>query len=100
MAIQIKEEYGILTILGVLNSETARLIAHHVKQLLEKSERVTISIEEVLDMDALAARAMEKLYRDSAQRNKILSIFGKQNRNIEAVLRRTNTHYILSPDRE
>ena len=100
MAIQIKEEYGILTILGVLNSETVRLIAHHVKQLLEKSERVTISIEEVLAMDALAARAMEKLYRDSAQRNKILSIFGKQNRNIEAVLRRTNTHYILSPDRE
>lgn len=100
MAIQIKEEYGMLKILGVLNSETARLATHHVKQLLEKSERVMLSLEGVLAMDTLAARSMEKLYRDSVQNNKVLSIIGNQNGNIAAVLQETNTHYILSSDRE
>ncbi len=100
MAIQIKEEYGMLKILGVLNSETARLTIHHVKQLLVKSERVMLSLEGVLSMDKMAAKAMEKLYHDTAQSNKVLSIFGNQNGNIADMLRETNTHYILSSDRE
>lgn len=100
MAIQIKEEYGMLKILGVLNSETARVTTHHVKQLLVKSERVMLSLEGVLSMDKMAAKAMEKLYHDSAQGNKVLSIFGNQNGNISDILRETNTHYILSSDRE
>lgn len=100
MAIQIKEEYGMLKILGVLNSETARVTTHHVKQLLVKSERVMLSLEGVLSMDKMAAKAMEKLYHDSARNNKVLSIFGNQNGNISDVLRETNTRYILSSDRE
>jgi len=99
MAIQIKEEYGMLKILGVLNSETARITTNHVNQLLEKKEQVMLSLEGVLSMDKMAARAMEKLYRNTVKNNKIISIFGNQNSNISDVLRETNTHYILSSDR-
>lgn len=100
MAIQMKEEYGILKILGVLNSETARLTTTHVNKLLEKTEQVMLSLEGVLSMDRTAAKSMEKLYNDSVQNDKMLSIFGIQNGNISDVLRETNTHYILSSDRE
>lgn len=99
MAIQINDEYGILKILGVLNSETARMIITHVNKILEKKEQVMLSLEGVLSMDRTAAKSMEKLYRDSAQNNKILLIFGNQNGNISDILRETKTHYILSSDR-
>lgn len=100
MAVQIKEEYGILKVLGVLNSETARLIIDHVNTLLETKERVLVSLEGVLSIDKMAAKSIEKLYTDAARNNKILSIFGRQNSNISGVMQATNTNYILSSDRE
>lgn len=99
MAIQIKEEYGMLKILGVLNVETSRLTANHVYKILEEKERVMLSLEGVSSMDKMAAKALEKLYHDTVRKNKILSIFGNQNDNISEILKETNTHYILSSDR-
>jgi anti-anti-sigma regulatory factor len=100
MAVQIKEEFGILKVLGVLNSETARLTSDHVNTLLETKERVLVSLEGVLSIDRVAAKSMEKLYTTAARNNKVLSIFGRQNANISEVLQATNTNYILSSDRE
>jgi anti-anti-sigma regulatory factor len=100
MAVQIKEEYGIFKVLGVLNSETASLTIDHVNTLLETKERVLVSLEGVLSIDKMAAKSIEKLYTDAVRNNKILSIFGRQNSNISEVMKATNTNYILSSDRE
>ena len=100
MAVQIKEQYGILKVLGVLNSETARLTINHVNALLETKERVLVSLEGVLSIDITAAKSIEKMYTGAVRNNKVLSIFGRQNSNISEVLKATNTDYILSSDRE
>ena len=100
MAVQIKEEYGILKVVGVLNSETARLTIDFVNTLLETKERVLVSLEGVLSLDKMAAKAIEKLYTNAVKNNKVLSIFGKQNSNISEVMQATNTNYIFSWDRE
>lgn len=100
MAVQIKEEYGILKVLGVLNSETARLTIDFVNTLLETKERVLVSLEGVLSMDKTAARFIGNLYTDTVRNNKVLSIFGRQNANIIDVLNDTNTNYTLGSDRE
>ncbi len=100
MAVQIKEQYGILKVLGVLNSETARLTINHVNALLETKERVLVSLEGVLSIDITAAKSIEKMYTGAVRNNKVLSIFGRQNSNISEVLKATKTDYILSSDRE
>lgn len=100
MALQIKEEHGILKVLGVLNSETAKLTTDHVNTLLETKELILVSLEGVLSIDDTAAKSIEKMYTGAVRNNKIISIFGRQNSNIAEVLKTTNTHYILSSDRE
>lgn len=99
MAISIKEEYGILKILGNLNSQSQSLITTHLRMLFNTKERILISLEDVISMDSYAAKSFESLYREAATRNKVLSIFGLKNKNISDVLRETNTGYMFSEDR-
>ena len=99
MAISIKEEYGVLKILGNLNSQSQSLITKHLQMVFNTKDRIFISLEDVISMDNYAAKSFESLYREAATRNKILSIFGSKNKNISDVLRRTKTEYMFSEDR-
>ena len=100
MALQIREEYGVLKILGNLNSQSHGMVMTHLRKLLETKERILVSLEDILSMDQFAARAFENLFREVSKQNKVLSIFGQDNKNIASILSQTNTKYIFSEDRE
>ncbi|WP_350294085.1 hypothetical protein [uncultured Croceitalea sp.] len=100
MALEIKEEHGILKIIGTLNTKTSLLATNHMRKLLDIKDKMLVSLEEVKFADDSAIFNFETLYLEAINLNKILVLFGLENKSIKDTLKRTNTNYIFSPDRE
>lgn len=99
MALEIKESKGILELLGRLTSQNLGAVQVYFEHLLETNEHLLISLENVEYMDASSALFFEELYKKSAERGIALTIIGRENKNIEQIMRKTKTDYILSMDR-
>ncbi|MEL6916674.1 MAG: hypothetical protein AAFO99_02985 [Bacteroidota bacterium] len=100
MALEIKEEHGILKILGTLNSQTSLLATNHMRKLLNVKDKMLVSLEEVQFVDDSAIFNFENLYLEAIGLNKIILLFGLENSKIKETLKRTKTNYIFNSDRE
>ena len=99
MALEIREDRGVLELYGKVTSENLGAIRIYFDSVLELAEVLIISLEGISEMDSSAAYFFEELYRKGAEQNRIVSIIGRQNIAIEDVMKITKTHYILSADR-
>ncbi|WP_350292962.1 STAS domain-containing protein [uncultured Croceitalea sp.] len=99
MALQISEARGVFSVFGKLNKGNAKILKRHMTNFLNATEKVILNLERVEQIDEIAARTLESLYRNALQNNTILIILGKQNKKIVSTLEATNTAYILSPNR-
>ncbi|WP_350290570.1 STAS domain-containing protein [uncultured Croceitalea sp.] len=99
MALQISEARGVFSVFGKLNKGNANILKRHMTNFLNATEKVILNLERVEQIDEIAARTLESLYRNALQNNTILIILGKQNEKIVSTLEATNTAYILSPNR-
>ncbi|MDT0620914.1 STAS domain-containing protein [Croceitalea vernalis] len=99
MALEIKENRGLFEILGRVTSQNTNALKIYFDTILESTEIIVISIENITEMDSSAALFFEQLYKDAGKNNKVVSIVGKQNNAISKVMEITNTDYILSSDR-
>jgi len=99
MALEIKENRGIFEIMGNVTSQNIGALKIYFETVMETHEEMVINLEGVTKMDASGALLFEKLYRQGAHLNKIVSIVGRQNDFIAKIMAHTNTDYILSPDR-
>ena len=99
MALEIRENRGLFEISGRVTSQNLNALKVYFDSLLESNDTIVISIENVIEMDSSAALFFEKLYREVASNNKVLSIVGKQNIDISKIMSDTGTDYILSSDR-
>ncbi len=99
MALEIKENRGIFEISGNLSSPNLGALKIYFESVLETSDSIVINLENVKNMDSSSALFFEKIYNYGAERNKIVSIVGRQNHNIIDIMNQTNTDYILSSDR-
>lgn len=99
MALEIRENKGIYEILGNVNTQNLGALGIYFENVLETSENIVINLENVRSMDSGAALFFESIYKKGAARNKVVSIVGRQNRDIFEILHATNTDYILSADR-
>ncbi len=99
MALEIKENRGVFQINGVVTSQNIGALKIYFDTVMESQNSMVISLEYLDDMDASAALFFEKLYRNGAAMNKVISIVGLENPNISEIMALTKTSYILSPDR-
>ncbi len=99
MALQITECQGMFSVHGVLNAGNVQILNRHMDRFLDPQHKVILNLERVLEMDVCAALALKQLYRRAMRSNSILSIIGKQNKNILPALQAARTHFILSDDR-
>ena len=99
MALEIRESRGIYEILGNVTSQNLGALRVYFDTVLETNESVVISLENVTTIDSSAALFFENIYKEGALGNKIISIVGRQNKNILDIMGMTKTDYILSSDR-
>ncbi|NQZ45182.1 MAG: hypothetical protein HRT65_12805 [Flavobacteriaceae bacterium] len=99
MALEIRESRGLFEVLGNVSSQNLGALNIYFETVLEANDNMVVSLEGVTEMDASGALFFERLYKEGAQRNKVVSIVGRQNHDIAQVMDMTNTDYILSSDR-
>lgn len=99
MALNITENNGLFEISGSISAQNLGVLHIYFKAVLEKYDILLVSIEGVREMDAAAALYFEKLYKEVAQDNKAIHLFGLENKRISEVMQLTGTSYILSSDR-
>ncbi|MCL6267153.1 STAS domain-containing protein [Flagellimonas myxillae] len=99
MSLEIRENRGILEILGKVSTQHLGALNSYFNAVLEREESIVVSLERVTELDSSAAQFFEKLYRSSARQNKVVSLIGRQNRALMEILNTTNSDYILSSDR-
>lgn len=99
MALEIKENRGFFEIIGRVTSQNVNVLRAYFDSVLEQNDSIVISIEKVVEMDSSAAHLFEALYKEAPSNKKVVSIIGRQNREISKIMEATNTDYILSTDR-
>ncbi len=99
MALEIRENHGLFEISGSVTTHNLGVLKVYFDSVFESHEIVVLSIEKVVEMDATAALFFEKLYREVAENQKVLSIVGRENIDIADIMSLTGTDYILSSDR-
>jgi len=98
MALEIREDKGVFEILGNVSSQNLGALQVYFDSIVEKDHGIVVNLEKVNTLDAASALFFEKLYADGASKNKMISIVGRQNVNIQEVMNETHTKYILSTD--
>jgi len=99
MAFKIQQNQHMLEVWGSLNSQNMNTLRTHLDLVRKSSDFITLSLDHISDIDAVSAKELEFMYYDLAGSNKVLSIIGQHNRQIQDVMSQTKTSYILSNDR-
>ncbi|UOY08114.1 STAS domain-containing protein [Muricauda sp. SCSIO 64092] len=99
MALEIKENRGFFEVIGRVTSQNVNVLRAYFDSVLEQNDSIVISIEKVVEMDSSAAHLFEALYKEAPSNKKVVSIIGRQNKEISKIMEATNTDYILSTDR-
>jgi len=99
MAIEIKESSGMFEVLGNISYQNMESLKNYFESIIPSSENIILNIEKVSAIDKSGAFMLEKLYKNTVAKNKIISIIGRQNKKITSMMKSTKTHYILSNDR-
>jgi hypothetical protein len=99
MAFKIQLNNYMLEVWGSLNAQNMNTLRTHLELVRKSSDFITLSLDHISDIDMVSAKELEYLYYDIAGSNKVLSIVGQHNSNIQDVMLQTKTSYILSNDR-
>lgn len=99
MATEIKEENGMIRVIGPINSTNTKDLRNHLEKILLFGKGLILNIDKVIQIDASGAYMLESLYKKARNENVSMSILGLADNSIVQVMTRTKTKYILSNDR-
>jgi anti-anti-sigma regulatory factor len=99
MALVIKQNNGVVKVVGELSSENASILKRHFNSFLQEFDEIILNLDGVSLIESCGAYQMEQLYLDFIKSNRIISIIGRENKHIAATMKSTKTTYILSDDR-
>ena len=99
MALEIRENRGIYEVLGNVTTQNLGALRIYFQSIMEENENIVINLENVTTMDSSSALFFEGIYKEGASRNKVVSIVGRQNKEISEIMQITKTDYIFSKDR-
>lgn len=98
MALQITNNAGIYEINGNLNSQNVLSLNNHFETLLERTKMITLSLNNLIDIDTTAVSAIASLYKKAMSHNKVFYIIGQDNSKINAEFQTQKLSYILRRD--
>jgi ABC-type transporter Mla MlaB component len=98
MALQIINNAGIYEINGNLNSQNVLSLNNHFETLLERSKMITLSLNNLIEIDTTAVSAIATLYKRAMSYNKVFYIIGQENPKINAEFQTQKLSYLLRRD--
>lgn len=99
MALEIKRNNDIITVVGELSSENAVTLKQHFDSFLTEVDDIILNLDDVTYIESGGAFTMERLYLDFIKSNRIIQIIGRENKLLAKIMKLTKTSYILSDDR-
>jgi anti-anti-sigma regulatory factor len=82
MALQILEKNGTFELHGSLNTQTSQSFLIHFEHLIKTGKNVIVNIDKINTMDFSGVEALKSLIAIAFRDNKILSVIGKNYKEI------------------
>ncbi|MEC4003990.1 STAS domain-containing protein [Flavobacterium sp. SUN052] len=98
MALQITNNSGILEINGNLNSQNTNSFNNYFNALLESTNFITISLNNVVEMDINGLNTIVGLYKKALTKNSIFYIIGQENQRVVDLFNAEKLNYLLRKD--
>lgn len=98
MRLQITNNSGIFELNGLLNAQNTYSIKKYFENLMENNKTVTISLDNLNDIDKVAAKCLESLYKKAITSNKVFYIIGSENKKVRDVFKKEKMFYVLRRD--
>lgn len=95
MALQIKENAGVLEINGILNAQNANSLRNYFEALITQSSFIIISLNNVIDIDKSSFDTLITLYKKALSKNKVFYIISEENQKIMDLFQSEKLNYIL-----
>lgn len=95
MALQIKENAGVLEINGTLNAQNLNSLKNYFEALIEQSNFIIISLNNVIDMDKSGFDIIINLYKKALAKNKVFYILSEENQKMTDLFHSEKMNYLL-----
>ncbi|WP_026754808.1 hypothetical protein [Sediminibacter sp. Hel_I_10] len=82
MYLEIKNANNFFKVKGTLNKKNVHLFENEFKSVLEMFNAITVSLEDLVNIDRHGIKAISRLQNEALSKNKRLSIIGAGNSNL------------------
>ncbi|WP_161804632.1 STAS domain-containing protein [Lacinutrix himadriensis] len=76
MALTITQQNNIITLEGVLNTNTLSSFKNHFSAILNTNKEVTLDIDKVTEIDASGMHALKEMYTNAIHNNNMFFVVG------------------------
>ena len=87
MALKIKENHGVFSVEGSINTDTSGHFQSHFEMLLNAFGELTIDIEKVSEIDANGVSAIQTLYKSALNNDRGFMVIGNISKTLYNELR-------------
>lgn len=95
MALQIKNNKGILEIEGDLNAQNSNSLKNYFNEVIQQSNFITLSLNKITTIDKPAFNTIISLYKNALSKNKVFYIIGKENKKVSNIFAAENANFLL-----
>lgn len=95
MALQIKNNNGILEIEGDLNAQNSNSLKNYFNEIIHQSNFIILSLNKITAIDKPAFNTIIALYKNALSRNKVFYIIGKENKKVSNIFAKENANFLL-----
>ena len=95
MALKIKENAGVLEINGTLNAQNANSLKNYFEALIEQSNFIIISLNNVIDMDKSGFDIIINLHKKALAKNKVFYMLSEENQKVTNLFHLEKMNYLL-----
>ncbi len=91
MTLEIKNANNFFKVKGTLNKKNVPLFENKFKSVLELFNAITVSLEDLVNIDRHGLKAIERLQNEALSQNKRLAIIGTGNSNLYSYFKAAET---------
>lgn len=96
MALQITDNAGIFEIKGSLNSQNTTSLKNYFEALINESNFIVISLNNIIDLDKTGFQVIIALYKKALSKNKVFYIVGHENQQVVDLFKEEKLSFLLN----
>lgn len=96
MALQITKNAGIFEINGSLNSQNTTSLKNFFEPLINESNFIVISLNNIIDLDKTGFQVIFALYKKALSKNKAFYIVGHNNQKVVELFNEEKLSFLLN----